>query len=471
MNGDVDARQVGGLGLFLLRELADELLYHHDPASGWNELVVIKGNGMVDLMRPLTIFKGFSADDLAQLAARMYERRLQAGEVLFAQGDAGHECFVILSGEVEVVGRQRHGEVRLQIARAGQVVGEMALLDTSPRSATVRALSPSLLAAMDEDAFVALMHSNPEWTLNLLRDSTTRLRGTSYQMISELEAKNAELTQAYHELKAAQAERIRLSRLDEELAVARRIQELFLPQRLPQPAGWQIAAFSRGAQAVGGDFFDCIELPGGQLGLVVADVCGKGVPAALFVALTRSLLRASTLAPWAFGRGEQAAEEVLAGALWFTNDYIASEHGESNMFITLFYGVLDPASGALHYANAGHNPPLIVSAGVAAEGTGQVRELESSALPLGILGGQTYETLRAGLAPGELLLSFSDGITEAMSAGGEPFGDARLAAVLCEQASLPATDLVAAIVGAVDAFAAGATQADDMTLLLVKRLF
>ena len=97
-------------------------------------------------------------------------------------------------------------------------------------------------------------------------------------MIADMENKNAELLEAYDELKSAQSERIRLSRIDEELAVARRIQELFLPRRLPQPLGWQIAAFSRGAQAIGGDFFDCIDLPGGQLGIVVADVCGKGVP-------------------------------------------------------------------------------------------------------------------------------------------------------------------------------------------------
>jgi phosphoserine phosphatase RsbU/P len=335
-----------------------------------------------------------------------------------------------------------------------------------PRCATVRALAPSRLAAMDEAAFVALMHSNPGWTLGLLRDSTTRLRRTSQQMIGELETKNVELLRAYNDLQAAQAERIRLSRLDEELAVARRIQELFLPRRLLQPDGWRLAAFSRGAQAVGGDFFDCIELPGGHLGLVVADVCGKGVPAALFVALTRSLLQASTLAPWAFGRGAGEIEDVLAGALWFTNDYIATEHGESNMFITLFCGVLDPASGVLHYVNAGHNPPLILGPASA-----YVRELESSALPLGIIRGQGFEPLRDMLTPGEMLVGFSDGITEAMSRAGEPFGDARLAAALREHAGLPAAELVAAIIGAVDAFVAGAPQSDDVTLLIAQRVF
>jgi sigma-B regulation protein RsbU (phosphoserine phosphatase) len=299
----------------------------------------------------------------------------------------------------------------------------------------------------------------------MLRSNTARLRRTSQQMITDMETKNAELLQAYNDLKSAQSERIRLSRIDEELAVARRIQELFLPRTLPQPRGWQVAAFSRGAQAIGGDFFDCIELPGGQLGIVVADVCGKGVPAALFVALTRSLLRASSLAPWAFQRGaDMTAEDVLAGALWFTNDYIATEHGESNMFITLFYGVLEPETGELSYINAGHNPPLVFPAG-----NGDARELESSALPVGIVSGQVYEIAHTTLAPGEQLISFSDGITEAMSVQGEPYGDQRLLDALHIHSGLPAPALAETITRLVDEHAAGAPQADDMTLLIIQR--
>src|SRR5262245_12116101 len=337
---------------------------------------------MFDLMRALPLFRGFPDAELAQLVANVTEQRLEAGEVLFWQGEEGHECYVILAGELEVIAHPGRSEVRLEVRQAGQIIGEMALIDPSPRSATVRALTDGHVAALGEQAFTALMHRNPEFVYDMLRGNTARLRRTSQQMIDDMEAKNAELLQAYNQLKAAQAERIRLSRIDEELAVARRIQELFLPRKLPQPAGWQVAAFSRGAQAIGGDFFDCIELPGGQLGIVVADVCGKGVPAALFVALTRSLLRAASLAPWAFQRGgDMTAEDILAGALWFTNDYVASEHGESNMFITLFYGVLEPETGELCYVNAGHIPPLVIGAGANA-----LRELESSALPLGIVG-------------------------------------------------------------------------------------
>jgi serine phosphatase RsbU (regulator of sigma subunit) len=284
-------------------------------------------------------------------------------------------------------------------------------------------------------------------------------------MISDLEAKNAELSKAYVELKQAQDELIYLNRIQEEMAVARRIQKQFLPAKLPQIAGWQLAALNRGAQAVGGDFFDCIELPGQRLGLVVADACGKGTPAALFVALTRSLLRAASQAPWVIGgQHSQHAGDVLTAALWFTNDYIAREHGESNMFITLFYGVLEPKTGTLSYVNAGHNPPLVMSA----DGE-RVRELESFNLPVGIIETESYQTTEIALEPGDVLIGFSDGITEAMNPAGEPYEDYRLLDELRAHIQSSANDMVSHIEQAVDAFAAGAPQADDMTLLVLKR--
>jgi serine phosphatase RsbU (regulator of sigma subunit) len=158
------------------------------------------------------------------------------------------------------------------------------------------------------------------------------------------------------------------------------------------------------------------------------------------------------------------AESVLTGALWLVNDYICREHGESSMFITLFYGVLDPATGALAYVNAGHNPPLLVAPGAAAIG-----ETEPGALPIGILPAQSYEVLRAAIAPGERLVAFSDGITEAMDPAGELYGDERLHAALRAHAALAGDALVAAIIDDVDAYAAGAPQADDLTLLIVTR--
>jgi serine phosphatase RsbU (regulator of sigma subunit) len=341
----------------------------------------------------------------------------------------------------------------------------MALIDRSPRSATVRVLETATLAVLTEREFVQLLRSSPDMALTMLRNSTTRVRNTNQRMICDLERKNAELLAAYQQLQAAQAELIRLNRIEEELAIARRIQESFLPRQLPQPPGWELAGFSRGAQAVGGDFYDCIQLPDGRLGLVVADACGKGVTAALFVALTRSLLRAASLAPAIFRSSPlDHGDAILVDALQLTNDYICREHAESSMFITLFYGVLNLDTGDLAYVNAGHNPPLVLNSS-----TGNAHELEEGTLPVGILANQDYAVQHITLQPGEYLVAFSDGITEAMNVAGELFDDQRLHAVLRSYAAESAQTIVSQVIAATEAHAAGAPQADDMTLLIVQR--
>jgi len=416
-------------------------------------------------LRQVPLFSQLPATALDALADSIGRRQLDSGEILFHQGEPGLECFVILEGQLEVITFVHGDELRLDVYRPGQIIGEMALLDRSPRSATVRALEAADLVVLGEEAFKTLLSSNPELAMSLLRSGTTRMRNTNQRMIADLERKNAELLAAYEQLKAAQSELIRLNRLEEELAVARRIQQSFLPRTLPALPGWQLAAYSRGAQAVGGDFYDCIELADGHLGLVVADVCGKGVTAALFVALTRSLLRAASQAPWIFqGRMVLDAESVLTGALWLVNDYICREHADSNMFITLFYAVLNPASGSLSYVNAGHNPPLLVT-----DGGASIHETDAGALPVGIMPSQSYEVLRTSIGPGERLVAFSDGITEAMDVAGEPYNDERLHAALRANAALETPALVATIIAEVDAYAAGAPQADDITLLIVTR--
>lgn len=417
------------------------------------------------LLRQVPLFQHLPETALREMANSLKQRRLEPGEVLFNQGDVGHDCFVILDGSMEVVTFVNGNEHRLEVYQAGQIVGEMALIDRSPRSAMVRSVDDSHLVVLTERDFMTLLGSNAELAMSMLRNGTTRVRNTNQRMIADLERKNAELLRAYQKLQAAQSELIRLNRIEEELAVARRIQESFLPRNLPQPKGWQVAAYSRGAQAVGGDFFDCIELGDGRLGLVVADACGKGVTAALFVALTRSLLRAASQAPWIFQGGMILdPEAILTGALWLTNDYICREHADSNMFITLFYGVLDTRSGELAYVNAGHNPPLHVSTDSQA-----IHELEEGTLPIGIMASQSYDVLRATIAPGERLVAFSDGITEAMNTAGEPFGDPRLHEVIRANPDVSAQSLVSTVVQAADSYAAGAPQADDMTIMIVVR--
>ena len=469
LDGNAENRDVGGLGLFLLRNLADTLDYSVGK-DGWNTLTVVKGSTVPtldrDLLRRVPLFSTLDEPAFARLAAMLGSRSLAAGETLFYEGEPGDNCYVVLSGELDILTTVGGAELRLEKRRAGHVIGEMALIDHGPRSATIRAVTPSTLAVLDEPSFFTLMHGNPQMALEMLRTATTRQRRNNQNMIGALEIKNAELRAAYDDLKAAQHELIRLGKIEEELAVARRIQSYFLPRELPQPAGWQVAALNRGAEEVGGDFYDVIALTGGALALIVADVSGKGVPAALFVALTRSLIRAATQAPWAFqGNADVSAEDVLTGAMWLANDYITREHGETSMFITLFYGLLHPETGALTYINAGHNPPLLVRP------AGEAQEIfERANLPLGILESQPYEPSYTMIGPGETLVLFSDGITEAMDQAGILYSDERLVTVLGEQRGLEAPALIDAIMTDVAAHVAGAPQSDDMTLLVVRRV-
>ncbi|WP_129626047.1 PP2C family protein-serine/threonine phosphatase [Candidatus Oscillochloris fontis] len=418
-----------------------------------------------DLLRTIPWFMHLDAAQLDSMVTSMEQRHLAAGDMLFHHGEESYDCFIIIEGSVEVLIFVNGTEHRLEVYNAGDIVGEMALIDRSPRSASVRAISACHLVVITEVEFKTMIGANPELAMRVLRNSTTRVRNTNQRMISDLERKNNELLKAYQQLKAAQNDLIRLNRMEQEMAVARQIQESFLPRQLPQLPGWEIGAYSRGAQAVGGDFYDCIELSDGRIGLVVADACGKGVTAALFVALSRSLLRAASQAPWIFQGGAVLdAESILTGALWLVNDYICREHGDNNMFVTLFYAVLDPKNGDLVYVNAGHNPPLLLDAQCE-----NLYELPEATLPIGIMANQTFPSQRTCVEPGYRLILFSDGITEAMNSAGQPFSDDRFHDVLREDGYLGAQNLVSMIIAQVDAYAEGAPQADDMTLMIITR--
>lgn len=206
------------------------------------------------------------------------------------------------------------------------------------------------------------------------------------------------------------------------------------------------------AKEVGGDLFDFFLLDAERLGFVVGDVSGKGVPAALFMAIARTLLRAA------------AHHQASPGAcLTYMNQSLLEQHS-SGMFVTLFYGILNTRTGLLEYANAGHNPPYAFSPG------GQVRALKQRGGPmLGIFPDFQYSSFGEEIAPGEGVMVFTDGVTEARNKQEDFFGEPRLEAYLAAHASLPANDLVRGLHDEVERFEAGARRADDITVLAVRR--
>jgi serine phosphatase RsbU (regulator of sigma subunit) len=242
-------------------------------------------------------------------------------------------------------------------------------------------------------------------------------------------------------------------RQEQELAIGRKIQLSLLPRAVPQVAGWEFHATYRAAREVSGDFYDFIPVPADPdlMGITIGDVTGKGVPAALMMATTRILLRNGTTS------GARPAA-VITGA----NRQIV-EDNRSGLFATALQARLELASGRVALANAGHEPPILVRA------DGRSRRLPAGGALLGLFRSASPAETLISLAPGDLLVLYTDGVTDARSPSRRLFGERRLLAEIRAARGRPADEVGAAIVAAVDAFSAGAPQFDDLTLVIVRR--
>ena len=265
--------------------------------------------------------------------------------------------------------------------------------------------------------------------------------------------------------------------LTREMAVARNIQRDFLPESLPVAMGVQLEAALQPARQVSGDFYDAFALaPSGTIVLVVGDVCDKGVGAALFMALFRSLIRASadpvgggaiqmiggrrTLVRQSLEAATPA--DLLTRVAGFTNDYIARLHGRTNMFATVFLAALTPTTGQFDYVNAGHEPAIVVAP------DGAIRELRPTGPALGLLPDREFRSGEGTLRNGDCLFAFTDGLVEARSPAGESFGGDRLRDALRANGTVPSR-LVRGVLGALHAFTGPAEPHDDVTLLAATR--
>jgi sigma-B regulation protein RsbU (phosphoserine phosphatase) len=252
-------------------------------------------------------------------------------------------------------------------------------------------------------------------------------------------------------LRDALSSRDQLVAIRRELDVAYRIQQSILPKRFPSTDRFEICAGMTPAKDVGGDFYDFFELDDDRLGIAIADVSGKGIAAALFMALSRTVLRVN------------AAGGLAPGAcLTRVNDLLAAEN-ESEMFVTLFYGIVDLSTGRFVYANGGHNSPFRVGR------DGAARPLEmTGGMALGIIDGMVYAEKEITLEPGDRMFLYTDGVTEAMDAAWSEFGEERLAGLLCGCAASCPRDILDRVTRSVTQFAGTAPQADDITCFALR---
>ena len=246
-------------------------------------------------------------------------------------------------------------------------------------------------------------------------------------------------------------ELVEKKRIESQLEVARQVQASLLPDRPPEPAGYDIAAENLPTYEVGGDYYDFIELPDHQIGIAIADVAGKGVPAALIMATFRAALRTQV-------RNDFAIRQIIRKV-----NFLLWESTADSQFVTAVYGVLDTTSGRFTYTNAGHNPPLLFRV------DGSVVELNRGGPALGVFDTADYEEAIVDLLPGDALLLYTDGVIEAANEDSKEFGVKRLQQTVVVTSELSAFKTVRAILDATRAFSGTDSFADDFTLVVIKR--
>ena len=446
----------------------------------------------------LAALTGFVPDEAALRVWRAHLEpiTLGDGEVLFQQGEPADAMFFIESGEVAVV-LEVAGASRAHVRRfgAGQCLGEIAFYRHLVRTATVEAVGGAVLWRLTADQLHQLEQHHPALALAFHRHvavmlservsfsnaelkeplarlahalrglATSDFSGTGWDqagvaLAAQREDEVGEVAQAMEFLVARLQEHIAALRretaareaIQSELRIAGEIQSSLLPPPLSADEAERLdfAAMIRPAREAGGDLYDGFFLPDGRFFLMVGDVSGKGVPAAVFMALTAMCVR--TLARQIHDPGPLLAQV----------NRLLCERNETMQFVTAFAAVLDPATGELHWANAGHPSAAVLSA------TGLAWLEGPRSAPLGVFEETAYSTQTARLTPGETLLIYSDGVSEAMNAQAVLLGDEGIERCFAAHRPGTASGVVSQLVRAVLAHEAGAAQSDDITVVAVK---
>ena len=397
------------------------------------------------VLRSTRMFSKASDATLDMVSRALETIEVKEGEIVFSKGDAGTYMYVIKAGQVRV----HDGDVFYNFINEGDIFGEMATLDEEVRSASITAEVDSILLRLNKATLHSLITGEPNISMAIISSLCHSLRD-----------RVQDLTDDYWRIKT----------LRRELEIGREIQAGFLPRELPDIPGWQTGAYFEAAQNCAGDFYDMFEVGRfRRVALIIGDVCDKGVGAALFMTLFRSLLRASTNMEQFVDQGDlalvrsegESPADLLIKSIRLTNNYIALTHGDTSMFASLFFGLLDPVSGEMVYANCGHESPLVVNAGA-------VRmALDTTGPAVGIFPHANFRVQETRLQSGDMLLMFTDGVTEAMNSQKEQFGNERLQA-LATAGEVAASSLLPKIATELFEFAGDAPQSDDITMLAVK---
>lgn len=405
------------------------------------------------LLARAPIFQGLPDNEIKKLSQTLRVREVPPNTILFQEGEVGDYFFIIIQGQIEVIKALGTQEERLiGIRGPGEFVGELSLVNREGvRTASVRSCGPAHLWEMSHAEFDDLLHRQPCMTFELINVLSTRLTTAHDTTIKDLQEKNRELTQAYEELKAAQAQIIEKERLERELQVAFEIQTSILPQTLPKLAGYDFGALMVPARAVGGDFYDLISLSSNKVGIIIGDVADKGVPSAIFMAQTHALLYAMATRNASPARVLQRVNKLLI------------KIGESSLFVTVLYGVLDKRTNTFSYARAGHELPIIVTS----DGQVQLAPYDQGQL-MGVLDKPTLDEQTLSVPPGGMILLYTDGVIDARHSNGDSFGMERLIGELETVGFGSAQELCDHLWNTLESFQSKTAQEDDVTMVTVR---
>src|ERR1700691_1297632 len=424
-------------------------------------------------IRATSGFRDLSDNNLAILIEAAELETFDPDAVLMVQGEPSDYAMLILEGEVTVTADSARGAIPISTLHAPSLVGELGSLAQLPRSATARACTHVTALRFGRAALVEVACATPSLLIAVIARMGERLRKFNGAVSLYTEALGA---LEHHELDPAlleelrnpipdladfgqtfgrMAEQIILRRQrDDEMASAAVIQRALLPRvkEFAAEAGLDVWASMTPARDIGGVFFDRVPLADGGVALGAGDVCGKGVPAALFMGITRTLIRINL-----------RENPDLPGAILKANAYLV-DNNAGQLFATALYAAYDPRSGEFEYCNCGHLPGLIRRPG------GVVETLPVGGLPVGLFEPMKMAVHKAQLRPGDLFFLYTDGVTEAEDPDTRQFGEDRLEGLLAKKGhGASASQWTARIEAAVRAFARGRSQFDDITCLALRR--
>ncbi len=428
---------------------------------------------VVDALLGSSSFAGLGRERLLGIIRESEIEQHPANTLLFSEGDIGRFAYLVLAGSLSVDARTPKGIVTVAVIRRGGLVGEVGALTTSARTASVSTIEPATLLRIEQSTIRKALADSPEAAMAVIAELGARIQSLNGVFATLTQAASAvardefdplmldelrKQAQRYNhfadifEDMAVEMHRRRLH--SHEMRTAAEIQASFLPRRAshaPTDARYAISARMKPAREIGGDFYDWFQIDDRRLALLIGDVSGKGVPAAMFMGVSRMVLRTAA-------RQGGSAAEILARA----NDLLAEDNTEA-MFVTVALVIVDLATGHLHHASAGHEEVYFLTGG-------RIERAATTGPAIALFPGARFRVVERSLAPGDGLVLATDGVTEAFTIDRDMFGETRTHETLGRNREATPEVIVGELIEAVERFAGSAPQSDDITCLAFRYL-